>query len=232
MQKKFFLLVFLGSIISPAYGQIKADAGFSFGVGIPQAEFGDKLDNVGFGIGVNGVVGLQGIPIMVGGDLNFMIYGHERRFEPFSTTIPDVTVKVVTDNNIASGHLFLRLQPEKVKIKPYADALIGFKYLYTDTKITNDGFEEFEIARSTNFNDTALSYGVGTGIQIMVYERDENSRSSVDVSIDFGIKYLFGTDASYLKEGSIRRENGRVNFDLTHSKTTLMIPYLGATVSF
>jgi hypothetical protein len=230
--KRIALFFLLCAAVVPAIAQIKTDVGISFGVGIPQAEFGDNLDNLGFGIQLNGAIGIRGIPISVGADFDFMIYGHERRNEPFSQTIPDVTVKVVTDNNLIAGHFFLRLQPDQFRIRPYADALIGFKHLYTDTKITNEGFEEQEIARSTNFDDTALSYGFGAGLQIQVYVSPEDSESSMDVSLDFGLKYLLGSEASYLKEGSIRRENGQVTFDVKQSKTTLLLPYVGVVLSF
>ncbi len=225
------LLVFFLMMPFSAKGQVRADVGIDFIMGIPQADFSDQLDDLGFGIEVSGAVGLKGLPVMFGADLGVMIYGHERRYEPFSQTIPDVTVKVVTDNNIAKGHLFLRLQPDSPRFRPYADALIGFKHLFTQTKITNDGFEEYEIARSTNFDDTTISYGMGAGLQIRVYNASEDGRDISNVYLNFGVQYLPGGEAEYLREGSIRRENGRLSFDVTRSKTTLLVPKFGVVVS-
>ena len=51
---------------------------------------------------------------MIGADLAFMIYGSETRQEPFSLTIPDVTVEVETSNNIVLLHALARLQ-ERLK---------------------------------------------------------------------------------------------------------------------
>jgi len=225
----FLVLFLLG--FQPAQAQFRADLEIDFIMGIPQADFSDQLNDLGFGAQVGGVVGMRGLPLMFGADLGIMIYGHERRYEPFSYTIPDVTVKVVTDNAIAAGHLFLRIQPDAAIFRPYADALIGFKHLFTQAKITNDGFEEYEIARSTNFDDTTISYGMGVGMHIRVYH-DEESRGDVSsVYLNLGVQYLPGGEAGYLKEGSIRRENGRVTFDVTRSKTTLLIPRFGVVIS-
>lgn len=214
-----------------AHGQLRADVQVDLIMGIPQADFSDQLDDLGFGIKAAGVVGLKSLPVLFGADLSVMIYGHERRFEPFSNTIPDVTVKVVTDNSIAAGHFFLRFQPDSPVFRPYADALIGFKHLFTQTKITNEGFEEHEIARSTNFDDTTISYGMGAGLQIRMYHDDDMNGDVSNVYLNLGVQYLPGGEAQYLKEGSIRRENGRVTFDITRSKTTLLVPQIGVVIS-
>lgn len=229
-KKLFFLTVFLLTTTA-SDAQIRADVGINFEVGVPMAEFGDQLDDLGFGLGASGVFGLKGYPVLIGADVGLVIYGHERRWEPFSQTIPDVRVKVVTDNNIATAHLFLRLQPEFEVVRPYADAFMGLKQLFTDTRIVSDIFGETEIARTTNFNDTALSYGAGAGVQIRLSKIEENKGIDA-VYLDIGTKYLIGAEAAYLEEGSIRRENGEVLFDVTRSKTTLLVPYLGVTMSF
>ena len=39
-------------------------------------------------------------------------------------TIPDVTVRVVTENNILMSNLFLRLQPREGVMRPYIEALL------------------------------------------------------------------------------------------------------------
>ena len=227
----FCAVLFVLTVSQPANGQLRTEAGLSFAVGVPQGEFGDQVDNLGFGIDAFGAIGVKGLPIMAGIDLNVLVYGHERRREPFSTTIPDVTVKVATDNNMFSGNFFVRLQPDMQVFRPYADALVGFKHLFTQTEITNESFGE-PIASSTNFDDTAFSYGFGGGMQFRVYNGDNNPEGSASVYIDLGAKYLIGSEAEYLKEGSIRRENGKVSYDISKSKTTVLMPYLGVSLSF
>lgn len=102
------------------------DGGINFMLGFPQGGFSQNVDNAGFGIGGYFGVLLPNSPVMLGGDLGFLIYGSESRKEPFSTTIPDVTVDVETSNNIVLGHLFIRIQAPAGAIRPYVDGLFGF----------------------------------------------------------------------------------------------------------
>ena len=162
----------------------------------------------------------------MGFDGGFLVYGFERRHEPFSTTIPDVTVAVETSNAIAMGHLLLRLQPPTGSFQPYIDGLFGFKYFFTETSI-NDEHGDFAIASSTNFDDAALSYGVGGGLDFEIHRGHRKS-----VFINVGARYLFGSEAEYLKEGSIERRNGRVFFTTERSETDILITQLGITMKF
>lgn len=217
-----------------ASAQIHPTGGISLNLGLPQGEFNDNVSSVGFGANLYGALGFGQSPVSIGAELGFLIYGHERRNEPFSTTIPDVTVDVVTDNNIALGHLFVRLQPPTGAVRPYADALVGLKYFFTRTRIENEGFGDDEaIAASTNFDDTAFSYGLGMGLDIPVWTGAiGEDRNMGTVMINLGMRYLWGTEADYLKEGSVRRSNGRVAYDITRSDTSLLIPQLGVTFRF
>jgi len=226
-----FFFLFIGLDASNSAAQIRAEGGISFSVGVPQGEFGDHLESTGFGGHIYGAIGVPASPFMVGLDVGYLIYGHERRNEPFSTTIPDVRVDVVTDNNLVNGHIFLRLQPDLPGIRPYADALVGFKHLFTQTRIKNEGFEDLEIARSTNFDDTAFSYGFGGGLQFKVFTATTDEGPGA-IFIDVGAKYLIGSRAAYLKEGSIRREDGSVTFDVTNSNTTMLVAQIGVTFKF
>lgn len=217
--------------VPSAQAQINAEGSLKLTVGVPQGEFADQLDATGFGGNIAGAIGFPGSPLLVGADFGFMIYGHERRNEPFSTTIPDVTVDVVTDNSLALGHIFLRLKPNLPGIQPYADALFGFKYFFTETRIESEQFDQNEITRSTNFDDTALSYGFGGGIKINLYTPTGNNGPG-GVHLDLGAKYLMGSEASYLQEGSIRRQNGQVTFDVDQSKTDMLLFQFGVGLTF
>lgn len=216
---------------APAQAQINAEGALTFTVGVPQGDFGDHLDANGYGVNLNAAIGFPGSPILLGIDGGYLIYGHERRNEPFSTTIPDVTVDVVTDNGVASGHVFLRFKPNLPVIQPYADGLFGFKYFLTETRIESEAFDQNEITRSTNFDDTALSYGFGGGVKINVFT-PTGKNGPGGVHLDLGARYLIGKEASYLQKGSIRRENGRVTFDVTHSETTMLLFHFGLGLTF
>ena len=220
-------------LATTSFAQTTAEGGITFAIGAPQGDFADQTDATGAGGHLFGALGFAGSPIKVGIDVGYLIYGHERRSEPFSTTIPDVTVDVTTDNNLVNGHLFLRFQPAKTTVRPYADALFGFKYLFTETRIRSEGFNNNEdIASSNNFSDTALSYGAGGGVQFQVHSSDGLDGGPKAVYIDLGARYLLGAEARYLKEGSIRNVGGKAVYDTLKSKTDLLVFQLGVAFRF
>ncbi len=207
------------------------EVGGDFIIGLPQNEFRDNINDEGYGVSGHFGYFLGDSPIMVGVDLGYLNYGTVRRFEPFSLDIPEVTVEVRTTNNILMAHGFVRLQPQDGPVRPYVEGLLGFKYLFTRSSIIDDSFDE-TIASSTNFDDLAGSWGVGTGIDIRLWE-NQRRRGIADVSLTIGAKYLWGSEAEYLKKGSIRREpDGGITFLVFHSRTDMLVPSIGARIRF
>ncbi len=207
--------------------------GLHFLLGVPQKEFRTNIDRNGYGL--SGQIGFapHAAPFMVGLEVGYMNYGSEERQEPFSTTIPDVTVDVNTNNNIVLAHALLRLQPNTGFFRPYAEGLVGLHYLFTTTEIRNRGNVGEEVASSTNFDDVAFSYGGGGGMMFRVHQAGQDDGSGIkEVLIDLRVRYVIGGEAEYLREGSIRRENGRVSYDIQRSETTLMTFQIGAVVRF
>ena len=197
-------------------------------VGVPQGEFEDNVDNAGVGLNLFAGIGLGRTPVVLGLDGSFLVYGFERRREPFSPSIPDVTVRVETSNAIAMGHMVLRLQPPRGAFQPYVDGLFGAKYFFTETTIRDDGrFDDEEIASTTNFDDAALSYGIGAGVDVQIF-----GKRGTAVMLNAGARYLFGREAEYLQEGSIERRSGRLFFATDRSETDILIMQLGIAVKF
>ena len=223
------LMMFAGVVDSQA--QIRPRIGIDFMMGIPVDEFADNVSNIGFGGNLSGGIGLAPAPVMIGIDIGYLIYGYERRSEPFSTTIPDVTVDVETTNNIALAHVFLRIQPQTGALQPYAEALFGFKYLFTRTSVENQ-FSDEEIAASVNFDDFASSYGIGAGLDIQVFQGLNDNSRPYSIMINLGARYLLGSSAEYLEKGSTSQVDGELRFDVTRSRTDMILPQLGVTFLF
>jgi hypothetical protein len=231
------LFVVSGVFTTAGWAQGGLQAGGNLLLGLPQNEFKENVDNAGFGLTGHFAYRFPQTPVLVGANLSFLIYGSETRNEPFSTTIPDVTVDVTTTNSILLGHLLLRLQPQTGPFRPYVDGLLGLNYLFTDTSIKSENWsdDDNDVASSTNFDDTTLSYGGGGGIMVQVYQSPvaENAGRPVTVFLDFGVRYLKGGEAEYLQKGAIiREENGRVVYDVSQSTTDLLTFQVGAVVSF
>ena len=194
---------------------------------VPTGDFSKNVTNNGYGVGVQFLRSFGRKPLLLGVDAAFAIYGSDEHKEPISETIPELKVKVQTNNNITLTHLLLRAQPRKGNVRPYADALVGFKYLYTNTSILNDSTGE-ELASTKNLSDLVFSYGFGGGVQV----RLGRVGRSGDICLDGKVRYLRGARADYLKEGSIRRENGSVFFDVLSSRTDVVTVSVGVTFRF
>ncbi len=205
--------------------------------GFPTGEFGENVKNPG--IGLSGFVGymIPRTPAVIGLDLGYLIYGHERRPERFSLTIPDVLVDVVTENNIFSMNAFLRLQTQTDPLRFYVEGVVGFHYLFTSTTIEDiDRFDDEDIASHKNLSDFAFTKGVGGGLLIELWRggegRTPQNRSLRTVSLDFRMRYLDGSQADYLKRGDIVRKSGTAELNITKSTTDLITAHLGVALDF
>ena len=211
--------------------------GFGILGGFPTGEFGDNVKNPG--IGISGYVGymIPRAPAVIGLDLGYLIYGHERRTEQFSLTIPDVLVGVVTENNIFSMNAFLRLQTNPNPLRFYVEGFVGFHYLFTSTTIEDlPRFSGEDIASSTNLDDFAFTKGVGGGLLIEVWngseERTPQNRSLRSVSLELRMRYHDGSEADYLKRGDIVRRSGTAELNITKSTTDLITAHFGVAIDF
>jgi hypothetical protein len=201
-------------------------AGISFTLGFPMNEFKDNIKRTGFGGNLEALL-IQTGPASMGLNIGYLNYGSETRRERFSSTIPDVTVDVNRTNNILNFHLLFHIAPPLMTITPYAEGLFGGSYLFTETRIDS---RDNEVASSTNFDDFAWSYGGGGGFLIHIYS-DPTAELS-NIYLDLKVRYLFGTEAEYLKEGSVYLDNGFAKYEVEKSKTDLLTFSLGVAITF
>lgn len=202
--------------------------GFDFTTFVPRGEFEENISNNGYGGSGRFLVNLWGTPLYAGVDAGFVNYGSEGRRVPLLPTIPEVRLDVVTDNNVVLAHFVLRAQPRHGSVRPYGDALIGLKHLYTSTTVRADDVED-PIASETNLSDTVLSYGVGGGLQVRVVKF---GGGGPDLTVDGGVRYLWGSEARYLAKGSIQRVDGVPIFDILSSRTDALTIHIGVTFHF
>lgn len=225
-------MFFLGGIgLFPLYGQ-NFSFGLSFQGGFPQGGFKNNVESNGFG--VDGIVAysLPASPVAVGLDLGFITYGKVRRTEPFSPNIPEVLVDVKTTNNIFNSHLFVRAEGRNGILRPYIDGLLGLNYLFTRSSVEEQSFDE-PIASTTNFDDVAFSYGVGTGMKIKLAKSIDDETGKVSRwFLDLKARYLLGGEAEYLREGGLRNVNGSLVIDPSFSRTDLFTIGIGFSVLF
>jgi hypothetical protein len=234
-----FIISFLISLTMSMNGRAQEfHFDLDFNVGAPQGEFSNEIDRLGWGLGLMGGYKIPETPLMVGLDFGFMNFGIETRTEPLSTTIPDITVEVENSYNLVTGNLLFRLSGPPSTFRPYVDGLFGFNYFFTQTVLRERGsFSDESVLRDTNFDDTSLSYGLGSGVNIRVYNSDVHSDPESEftlgsVYLNAGVRYMFGREAEYLQEGSISRNNGTVTYDVSRSETDLLYFKFGVNFTF
>tara|TARA_Y100001970_G_scaffold289953_1_gene421908 strand:- start:282 stop:1028 length:747 start_codon:yes stop_codon:yes gene_type:complete len=208
----------------------------------PRGEFKEEGVNTGLGIDLN----FMYYPVKelaFGLNLGGSNYGYSERKIPFSYYSSAVTITEKTSNEIFQGHLFFRLVPLQTNIKPYFEGLIGLKNLSTRTELVSDNCNEEEydncqIAESTNASDTAISYGIGSGLEIKLLDiENEEDNLSGELSFFINGRYFWGASTEYLKQGSFDftdPSEGPVetSFNWSESKTDLLQVTIGVSFQF
>ena len=221
------VLLFTGSITT-----LNAQSGgLYFSLAFPMGEFKENLKQTG--IGLNGELFIltpkPKMPVGLGLNFAYYVYGTEKRSEIWSPTIPDVRVDVERTNNLTNFHLVFLVAPAYGRFRPYLEGLFGGAYFYTESSVKSR-YNDEPIAQDVNFDDWAWSYGVGGGLTYLVSGDPKIHNDAV--FIDFKVRYLYGSEAEYLKKGSITIDNGQLIYDVSKSKTDLLSAHLGVRFFF
>lgn len=212
-------------------------------VGIPQGSLQNNIGGVGGGAHLYLGGWIRQSPILAGVDIGILNYGRTSDNVPFSRTVgPRIPVEVTTTNNVLETHLSVRLQPRRGRLRPFIEGLVGFKYLFTRTSLSDEDLGDDvdagdDIASSTNFDDFAFSGGAGAGLDVRVYQPDAPTKRVQGVDLHLGVQYLLGQEAEYLAEGALTDDNDngeldRSELDVRRSRTTLLQPQFGVTMRF
>jgi hypothetical protein len=231
------LLVLLVVLLTPTLASARLEAGLGLSLGWPAGDFQDEVD---FAFGGGGRIGWgtgneSPVKCTLFLDVNYLNYGHERRVEPFSYTIPDVTVDVVTDNYMMHFSPGISFGLSRGVVRPYGEVFGGLTYIATKTKIENSSLPSEPIAESTNFNDYTYNIGAGGGLKFRVWQSgsDIDKVELSEALIDIKLVYIKGGEAEYLRKGSIvRNNNATISYDTIRSNTDLVQLRIGAYLTF
>ena len=235
---KRILTIFLaGLLVTPVCALARLEAGAGLSLAWPRGDFEQQVKFALGGAGrVGWTFGSRSAPAAATlyFDVNYLNYGHERRVEPFSTTIPDVVVDVGTENFMLLFCPGLEIGVNRGPVRPYAEVFGGFTYIATRTRIENHGFSSEAIAESTNFDDFTTNYGFGGGLKFLIWHKNIETKyiELSEALIDIKLSYVKGGEAEYLKKGSIGRSGGRVSYATILSNTDLMLLRIGASFTF
>ncbi len=202
--------------------------GISFIVSQPKEEFRRNVDN---GIGIGGTLNYhmdRAGWINLRFDPSFIIYGHERKRVPFSRTVGGrVEVDVTTTNQILGLSFGPELTLPRGPVRPYVNAAFSGLLFWTTSSVRSTGLDDQEIARTTNHSDWTRAWVFGTGVKVPLGGRDSN------FSLDLGVRYHNGSEASYLREGSIQdNPDGSVTITPLINETPFLLYSVGFNYRF
>ena len=233
-------LLCLCAISSPVSAQTLLEVSVDPAFAIPTGAFRDNVPENGIGASASIATWIRDLPIMIGGELGFLVYGYENRQEPFSAAAPDFKVRHTTWNNIMQAHIFVRWLSARDDLRFFVEGLVGFKYFFTDSHIVNVGYAEgYPVAKTTNLSDHALSYGMGAGLSLRLRkhreetdEGGEHQKERSGLLLELGARYLAGSQADYLRRGSVQRVGDDVSYDVYRSRTSIVVPFIGIRWEF
>ena len=207
----------------PATGLLRFEFGPKFLTGVPVGTFGDRVGtSPGVALDLTARVGQT--PFFVGVAFDYLLYGTETRRIPLLAAVPEVLEDIDTTNNIIRTHAIVRVRPSGGRVRPYAEGLLGFNYVYTRTSI-DLGYESG--AGTTHLGDFAPSLGAGGGVTIELLAGPGGR-----LGLDIGLRYLTGGDVDYLTRGDLQRDETGVTFEPTRSPASLFGLQIGIAVDF
>ncbi len=210
---------------APALDQ---EGGVRFLVAEPTGDFGDNVDDNGFGLALH--YGLRPSPaVTFGVGLHGMTYGSEST----SYRLPLVDeFDLTTTNNLAGGFLFAQWRPLDGMVQPYAEGRVGLNYLWTESKLEDDGWwNDDAVARKTNQDDVATFWTAGGGLLIRL-SQGNRSEKRPGVYLDLKATYQHGGKAEYLTEGAVTIVDDEPVFETSQSKTELTTYEVGVVLTF
>ena len=224
---KIVTLIFLVLAAGQSLAQ-QQEAGIRFLVGAPTGDFGDAVDDLGFGIEAH--YGLRPVPAWTFGvGLHAMAYGSETRTYRMPL-VEDFDLN--TTNNLAGGFLFAQFRPLSGPVQPYVEARGGINYLWTESKLEDqDWWDGDEVARKTNYDDFAPFWGGGGGLLIKLC-RGDSAQEKPGVLLDLKVTYTQGAKAEYLTEGDVEIVNNVPVFSPSKTDTDLLSYELGVVLTF
>jgi hypothetical protein len=195
----------------------------------PTGEFRHNISN---GVGANfgflyhidrpGFLGLRF-------DISALEYDHETRHVPFSEFVGGrILLDERTSNSIISFSFGPELAWPRGKVRPYVNGGVSELLFRTTSSVSSDSSDE-TIASTTNFKDSAGAWFLGGGVRLPL--AGNNPRKAV--SLDLGVRYHWGGEASYLREGSITdHPDGTISIFPLTSRTPHMVYMVGIRFRF
>lgn len=223
-----YLLIgsFLAFSFSKSFAQ-KFSTSISAQLAIPQEEFKETNDALGFGVRANFLYKpWKDIPMKFGLELGMQ--EKENKVQHFSGSWNGYydRFKVSASNNIFSIMLLTRFETPKLgRIKPFIGLSAGWNVFFSTVNVERLTF--YGPYNSSYSNSTkahwALAYGAAGGVDIPLNKEE-------DIGLELKIAYLIGNNSRYLTNPYIDAD-ANVSFMEKNSRTNMLIPQAGIRIN-
>ncbi len=253
-------LLLINTLIFISFTGVAQFGSLGFSVGVPRNDFRENTDANGFGFDLTvGFPFQKGVPIYAGLDFNYMVYGRNAQNEDLVAEIIssqgtllgqlDIPLRIINTNSLFGTHAFIRAVAPLDGIQPYAEGLIGFRYISTNTRIedrSNDRrFSDDDndlIVRKTILDDFVFSYGFGGGLMFKVspnlfidlrlnYFRGERAQFFDGTDTEAWSVEFTGSDAAY-DPANIQKGDLDFSTEARESTTDLLVVKFGVAAKF
>lgn len=190
----------------------------------PLGQLAQNVDvGIGFGGGISHQLDRRGI-ISWRGDVDYLVYGRERKRIPFNQNVGRVQLDLTTTNNILAFSTGPELAVQSGPVRPYAGASGGFSYFFTQSSL-NGTSDQSPFAQTENYHNAKLSYGFNGGVLIPLAVK------SVPLSIDLGAHFFNNGRVRYLTPGDVVDDgNGGVIITPRETQGNLILYRIGVRV--
>ncbi|GEM_PF-1788318 len=228
------VLLGCGCLLTLAPSFLEAQTRFETSVGpvmaLPLGSFADRVRTGCPGVSLGAGLRPGGRALLLGGEIAFLVYGHDRRRDPLTPSQPEYVVPRTVWNTIMEAHVFARWSFAPARLTPFVEALAGISSLRTDSNVEGAALaENYPGIRSILHTDTAVSGGVGVGVTVLVRDareaqpdprRGELTGARKRILLDIDLRWIGGGRADYLIEDSIREVGGETVYGLIRSPTS------------
>jgi hypothetical protein len=183
----------------PAAGPATTWVGGALTYGQPQRDFANYV-NAAFGLSGHLVHALDRDGIVAfRADAGFLVYGQTRNRQPLGGgALGLIMADVTTSNNIFFGTVGAQLMAPNGRLRPYANAAIGFSYFSTQSSVEGTGSSQ-PFANSENFSDGGFTTMWGGGLYLPLGHTD----AGTPFALDLGVQSHANRDIQYLTKNSI-----------------------------
>ncbi len=231
IRRQPFFIAILSVLLFAAGGSVEAQSQPSWQIGLggligrPQGSLRDTVGDNAFGAALSAAYRLKRIPLLLG--IDFGTVDYQTLKVPASPL-----VSAETSASIDLVHFLARVQSGHGVVRPYLDVLLGQSHPNVKTNILQFATGLPETSITKQFGDTGFSYGGGAGLMLRVYDGSHKARGLRAVSADLQMRYLSGSEAEYVRRGSLRLEAGRVAFDTAITRHKLLNFGIGVVFDF